>query len=567
MLTSLNIKNIVLIEHLSLSLTSGLTVLTGETGAGKSILLDSLGLALGKRADIGLIRQGCDQGQVIAEFDIQNTNHIILTHLQEHDIECDTDAVIIRRVLKSDGKSKCYINDTPVSLSFLKTIGQSLIEIHGQFDTSGLLDPKTHLETLDQFGNFIKEKSTVETSFQNWKTAQKKLKTAHDQAQSAREQEEYLKHAVAELEALNPQLGEESTLSQKRKYLMAQEKITTAYNTAVDILDREQGIEDQMRHLSSTIENIQDDIDSASLTQAIEAINRSSIELEEARGHLDALISYDDSETIDPNTIEERLFALKDCARKHNCQIDDLPQVVADLQEKLNLVEHFEETLNALENDVKALQSEYHQHALHLYQLRQKAAAQIEKHVMAELPDLKLDKAKFKTTITLLENPAQWTAQGINTAYFQVATNPGSDVGDIHKVASGGELARFMLALKMVLAKTSNVPTLIFDEVDSGIGGATADAVGKRLHMLSQDYQILVVTHSPQVAAKGAQQFQVIKSHIEGMTDTTASEVRTQVIPLNENDRLEEIARMLSGAQITNEARAAAARLIETKAA
>lgn len=557
MLTQITIKNIVLIDQLTLTPGTTLTTLTGETGAGKSILLDSLGLALGARADAGLVRSGTDKGQVTAIFEC-DSKHPAFKLLADQDIECDDGQIIMRRSLTSDGRSKAMVNDQPVSVGFLKKLGATLVEIHGQFDTSGLLDGNTHRKTLDRHGGLGPNVKEVSEAFEKWQDARDELFNARSRADDAKTREDYIRFCIEELDKLAPEPGEERTLTETRARLMHREKISDAYNQLNDVIEGEDGLYRQIGRALSAIEKIipvtgqaGEDIQSA--------LNRAQIEIEEAEGHLQNLVS-DDEGAIDPNEIEERLFALKDCARKHNCDIDDLADKHDELRQELGLIDDLESTLNALENQVKQARTAYYDAALALRQKRQTAATGLSDAVMRELPDLKLDKARFQVSFTALEDESDWTAHGIDRIRFEISTNPGTPMGALNKIASGGELARFMLALKLVLAKTSSVPTLVFDEVDSGVGGATADAVGLRLKQLSQTNQILVVTHSAQVAAKGDQQLQISKSDDAQMTTTTVRE-------LSADDRLEEIARMISGAEITSEARAAAARLIGAKAA
>ena len=363
---------------------------------------------------------------------------------------------------------------------------------------------------------------------------------------------------MKELEDLNPQAGEEAELSQKRQSLMHREKIIDAYNIVTDILNQDGGLEDQLQTLQAALDKIST-LGNPSVEHTIAALSRASIEVEEAKGHLDDLV-MDDEDNLDPNIIEERLFALKDCARKHNCTLDELPEKLEDLRGELSLVDDLETNLNDMEIKVIETRKSFVAAAETVSDLRRQAAESIEMAVMKELPELKLEKARFTVTISRIENEGEWSEKGIDSLAFEIATNPGSAPGPLNKIASGGELSRFMLALKVVLAQISTVETLIFDEVDSGIGGATADAVGQRLQKLGQDHQVLVVTHSPQVAAKGSAQMQVMKTSSDNATVTN-------VISLDENARLEEIARMLSGAEITDEARAAAAKLIQSKAA
>jgi|AntRauTorcE11897_2_1112592.scaffolds.fasta_scaffold00188_6 DNA repair protein RecN (Recombination protein N) len=557
MLTSLTIKNIVLIDSLHLDLQDGLTTLTGETGAGKSILLDALGLALGKRADAGLVRKGTDKGIVSAVFDLP-ADHPALQYLEAQDIIVEGQQIIIRRSLSRDGGSKANVNDQPVSIGLLKTLGSELVETHGQFETSGLLDVKNHRQLIDRYGHLHNSLSTVAADYHAWQESQKFLTSAQHRADEAKSQEEFLRHAVDELEKLAPEAGEEDELSQQRQQLMHREKLAEAYNTVMTLFSEDNGLSDQLNKALAALDRIST-VGSDAVTNSIDALNRARIEIEDAEGHLERIAGDQDS-ALNPDEIEERLFALKDCARKHNCQIDDLPEKLTELKEQLLLVDDLEATLNRLEHEVHERKSVYYASAQLLSTARQTVAKDIAAGVMNELPDLKLDKALFQVTVTPHNEESHWTAKGFDQIAFEIATNPGATPGPIHKIASGGELARFMLALKMVLAETSSVPSLIFDEIDSGIGGATADAVGLRLMKLSHQYQIIVVTHSPQIAAKGAHQLQISKSSDDENTITTVCE-------LGDQERLEEIARMISGAQITEEARAAAARLIHNKAA
>lgn len=558
MLTSLSIKNIVLIDSLTLDLNGGLTTLTGETGAGKSILLDALGLVLGKRADAGLVRRGTDKAVVTAVFDLA-AGHPAFELLETQDLDAASDnRIILRRSLTPDGRSKANVNDQPVSIGFLKTLGAHLVETHSQFETSGLLDAKTHRGLIDRYGKLDDKLVEVATDYKKWQAARAYLASAQSRADEARAQEDYLRHAVDELEKLAPEKGEEEVLSQKRQQLMHREKLAEAYNTVMTIFSEDNGLSDQLNRALGALDRISD-VGGSAAQNAIEALNRARIEIEDAEAHLGKLAG-DPADALNPDEIEERLFALKDCARKHNCSIDDLPEKRDELKEQLLLVEDMEATLNRLEHDLRECCDIYKASAALLSQARQTVAADIAQGVMKELPDLKLEKARFEVVITQHPDESQWTAKGFDQIAFEIATNPGAAPGPLNKIASGGELARFMLALKMVLAETSSVPSLIFDEIDSGIGGATADAVGHRLAKLSRHYQIIVVTHSAQIAAKGAHQLQISKSSTDDNTITTVCE-------LDNTERLEEIARMISGTEITAEARAAAAKLIQDKAA
>lgn len=557
MLTQLTIKNIVLIESLTLLPGSGLTTLTGETGAGKSILLDSLGLALGMRADAGLVRTGSDKGSVTAVFELPE-DHPAFVLLDEQDLDADGAQIILRRSLSADGGSKAMVNDQPVSVSFLNRLGRALVEIHGQFDATGLMDVKTHRATLDKFAGLDADIQTVKSAYQGWQDALENLNSAKGRADAAKTREEYLRYCIEELDKLSPKENEEQDLTDIRARLMHREKISDAYNQLQDLINGEAGLYGQLGQAMSLVEKIIP-VTGESGEKIQDALSRAMVEIEDAEGNLQSLVS-DDDDAMDPNEIEERLFALKDCARKHHCEISDLPQKHEELRAEISLIDDLENNLNALENRVKAARKLYYDLAIDLRHKRKTAAVKMAKGVMQELPDLKLDKARFEVSFTDLDDEDKWTPQGMDQIRFEISTNPGTPMGPLNKIASGGELSRFMLALKLVLAETSSVPTLVFDEVDSGVGGATADAVGHRLKRLSDHNQIMVVTHSAQVAAKGNKQLQISKAGDDRIMTTTVRE-------LSDDDRLEEIARMISGAEITTEARAAAARLIDNKAA
>ncbi len=557
MLTQLTIKNIVLIDSLTLDPGPGLTTLTGETGAGKSILLDALGLALGARADAGLVRTGTDKGQVTAVFECEQ-GHPALAKLADHEIEYDGGQIIIRRSLSADGGSKAMINDQPVSIGLLKKIGEDLVEVHGQFDTTGLLDPKTHRSALDRFAGLQPQINKISNIFEEWREARENLASARGRAEDAKTREDYLRYCIEELDKLAPQPNEEQELNDTRTRLMSREKIADGFNSLTDLIESEAGLYQQIGSAIATIEKILP-VTGEDGEKIQSALVAASLNIEEAEGHLKSLISEDDGD-MDINLIEERLYALKDCARKHNCEINELSQKHEELRAEISLIDDLETNLNDLENKVRKARQTYVEMAQELHTLRQSASDKLIKAVMQELPDLKLDKARFQIQITMLEDENSWRPHGMDQVRFEISTNPGTAFGPLNKIASGGELARFMLALKLVLAKTSSVPTLVFDEVDSGVGGATADAVGLRLKRLSGDNQILVVTHSAQVAAKGSRQYQISKSDDSQLTTTSVRE-------LSEQDRLEEIARMISGAEVTSEARAAAAKLISQKAA
>jgi DNA repair protein RecN (Recombination protein N) len=547
MLSSLDIRNVVLIEHLSLEGDAGLVALTGETGAGKSILLDALGLALGGRAESGLVRHGADQAAVTATFDL-SPKHPAFAILKEREIETET-PLILRRTLGKDGRSKAFINDAPISVQLLKDVGAALIEIHGQFETQGLLDPATHIETLDDYAGI--NTVVLKNTWEKLRLARDKLAEAMSGIETARLQEEYLKHVVAELEKMNPQPGEEVILAEKRQILMNREKMAGAYDQATSIMESEDGLQNLVGRLQSALEKLADDT-------LRESIARTKAEIEDLGWQIERRKSGSDGgDSLEE--VEDRYFALRECAKKHRCSTDDLPQVYEDLSQKLRLITHQDDALADLRRNVDIARGAFITLAEKTGTLRKKAAQKLTKSVNTELPDLKLDKAVFAVECTTSNDEKDWNAAGMERVQFMVSTNPGTPPGPLHKIASGGELSRFMLALKVILAETGTIPTLIFDEVDSGIGGATADAVGERLQRLSRKYQVLVVTHSPQVASRASSHWHVAKEGAKGKTVTS-------ITPLKElAARTEEIARMLSGAEITKEARAQAARLLKNQ--
>ena len=551
MLTSLTIHNVVLIDRLTLEGEAGLSALTGETGAGKSILLDALGLALGARADAGLVRHGEQQATVTACFDLP-AKHPVLALLKEKDLQA-ADTLILRRTLGKDGRSKAFINDAPVGVQLLKEIGAALVEIHGQFETQGLLDPQTHGHALDSYAGITGDTALTRQAWNNWRMAQAKLDQAVADIEATRLQEEYLKYTVAELEKLSPQPGEEEVLAAKRSLLLNREKMGTALEQATQLLESEDGIQSQLGKLHGLLSRAKAD-------SLMEALARAESEIGELAYQVENLKSGGGS---DENLaeIEERYFSLRECAKKHRCTTDDLPGVYEELSQKLRLITHQEDALAELNKAVAVNKEKFVALAGKLSAARQKAALKMSKAVNGELPDLKLDKATFAVSCIKGATEAEWGPEGFDRVQFVVSTNPSTSPGPIHKIASGGELSRFMLALKLILADGGSIPTLIFDEVDSGIGGATADAVGERLARLAKKYQVLVVTHSPQVAARASHHWIVAKTAQKGT-------VITKILPLKAlNERQEEIARMLSGATVTPEARAAAAKLLESHAA
>ncbi|MBR2299455.1 MAG: DNA repair protein RecN [Alphaproteobacteria bacterium] len=552
MLTHLKINDVVLIEKLDLDFSKGLTIFSGETGAGKSILLDSLGLVLGARADTDLIRTDEQKLSVTASFEMKNKASKFFKICAENELETD-DEIIIKRTLTADGKSKIFLNDQPITLKLLKELGTCLVEIHGQFDNQGLLNAATHIDVLDAFGGYEKELFDVKKAFEKYKELQKKLKIALDSEEKARQEEDTLNHFKKELETANVHLGEEKELSQKRTEMMHAEKLLENFNEAYNALSG-QGLSAQIRHAMSAIDKV-NRITENKYQGIEEALDSALVQLDEATSEIESASEDISLSQNEINAVEERLFALKALARKHNCAIDDLPQVLEDICLKLKSIEQNSDDVIAFKKELIDAQNDYISKALIVRQKREKTAENLAQKVQDELKFLKMEKAEFRVLIENL-NEDGFHEKGMDSVCFEVKTNAGQAFGPLSKIASGGELARFMLALKVNLAQKSGLETLIFDEVDSGIGGSAAEAVGNRLSKLSQDVQVMAVTHSPQVAAFSTTHFKVSK-------ETKAEKTTTCVQKLTDIQKKEEIARMLSGEKISDEARAAAEKLIK----
>lgn len=547
MLGSLRISNVVLIDQLEIEFKTGLCALTGETGAGKSILLDSLGLAIGARAESGLVRKGADQANVTAIFEVPN-DHIAKTILEDQGLEFDQ-TLMLRRSLGKDGRSRAFINDQPVSAGMLRQIGESVLEIHGQFDTRGLFDPKNHRILLD---DYIGADNTLEELWTAYKTEQDKLTALRERADNAASEEEFLRGALEDLDTLEPQAGEDEKLAALRASLMHREQVLDGLNNAYHILN---GEEDPVRAAWGAIDKIADKLGEQG-AEVIGALSRASSEIQEAISAIQTLSADLEHSEHDLTSIDDRLFALRAQARKHGCNVDDLAAKREELAAALNQIEHADDLLAEQIKAVEKTRAAFKTEAEKLSAQRKESAEKLDSLVCAELAPLKLERARFVTQIETLEE-SEWGPHGIDRIRFLVATNPGAEPGPLNKIASGGEMSRLMLALKVVMAETGSADSLIFDEVDAGIGGGTADAVGERLMKLAQAKQILVVTHSPQVAARAANHWIVQKSGSDVVT--------TSVIPLGTpQERREEIARMLAGATISEEARAAADKLLET---
>ena len=551
MLRTLSIRNVVLIERLDLGFAGGLGVLTGETGSGKSILLDALGLVIGMRADSDLIHQGADQSSVSAEFEITDNNEIDAL-LDEYGIEGGSN-LVLRRLLSTDGRSRAFINDQLVSVALLRQIGEKLIEVHGQLETHGLLDPASHRRFVDAFGGYEDLLARVDDDFQSWRSAETAYEKSMINVEKAKRDEEFLRHAVVELQALDLQPGEEEELAGKRSILMNAEQLIESLQDAFSDLNDDNGVESTLRSALQKVERVADKA-GGQFDVAVASLERALLEATEGIAELLRVSRVMELDPAELEHIEERLFAMRGLARKYNIEVEALPELLKDMQEQLAVLTDGAGNLDQLAKQAEVAKSEYVAAAEKLSAVRKKVSDKLDKAVTKELPPLKLEAAIFKTRLDPLDEP-DWNEFGCEYVSFEAKTNPNTAAGPIHKVASGGELARIMLALKVVLADADAVPTLIFDEVDAGIGGAAAAAVGERLARLAEDVQVLVITHSPQVAARGNSHWQISKI---GKVDGNVTEVGE----LTGDVRTEEIARMLSGAKITEEARAAAKSLL-----
>jgi DNA repair protein RecN (Recombination protein N) len=552
MLASLAIRDVVLIDRLDLAFAPGLTVLTGETGAGKSILLDALGLAIGQRGDAGLVRHGASQASVTAVFEIPD-RHEARRIAAEHGIADDGGPLILRRTLGSDGRSRAFVNDEPASVGLLRRLGASLVEIEGQFESQGLLDAATHRRLLDAFAGAGARVAETASAAARWSEARRLKAEAEAEIARARADEDFLRHALSELDAFDPKPGEEAELAELRQRLMNREKIAEAISVAEEEIGGARGAERAINAARRALDRIAGKA-GASLNAAAAALDRGAAELAEAVAGLRSAAAEAD---IDPRRLaeaEERLFGLRELARKHRVEVDALPALKDAFAARLSALDDQGGLLARRAEEEAGARSAYVAAAEALSAARKDAAKRLDKAVNAELKGLKLEKAKFRTELARLPEE-QWGEAGIDSVAFQIATNPGAPFAPLARIASGGELARLMLAVTVCLARANPVPSLVFDEVDAGVGGATAAAVGERLQRLAEGLQVLVVTHSPQVAAMGRQHWRVSK-------ETAAGTARTRLLALDPDARREEIARMLSAAEVTAEARAQADRLL-----
>ncbi|MGE8140488.1 DNA repair protein RecN [Novosphingobium sp. NPDC080210] len=552
MLTRLSIRNVVLIEALDLDFAGGLGVLTGETGAGKSILLDALGLVLGARADSGLVRAGEDQASVTASFEFGALPHGIATILGEAELDVEPgEPLLIKRRVKADGGSKAFVNDQPVSAALLRELAGHLVELHGQHDDRGLVNPRGHRALLDRFARA--DVAGVEAAWDKWRTAREALDGARAAIARAAEDRDLLLAHLAELTALEPQEGEEEQLAEARAAMQKGEKLTDDLEALRALWAGSDSALANLRGAARRLDRIAGE--HPMLGEALAALDRAVIEASEAEEKLERAAEALAHDPAALDRIETRLFDLRAAARKHQCQVDDLPAKMRDMRTALDAIEGGEAEISALEQAAAAAEAEYRARAEALSAQRSEAAGRLDAAVAGELAPLKLDAARFRTAVTP-QPEERWGPSGMDAVEFLISTNPGADFAPLAKIASGGELSRFILALKVALAEEGGAATVIFDEIDRGVGGAVASAIGERLARLADGGQLLAVTHSPQVAARGSQHYMIAKSSEGTVT-------RTSVQLLDVSGRQEEIARMLSGAEVTPEARAQADRLLE----
>ena len=553
MLSRLSIRDIVLIDRLDIDFAAGLAVLTGETGAGKSILLDAFALALGARGDQALVRQGAEQGQVTAVFEVERA-HPARVLLAANDIPAE-DELILRRVQFADGRTRAFINDQPVSVQVMKELGTALVEIHGQHDERALVDAATHRRLLDAFGALEADAAKVAGLWEARREAQAAADAHRAEVERAKREGDWLRHAVDELGTLSPQAGEETALAERRTGMMQAEKVTEDLRDAHEVIA---GANSSVPGLAAVVRRLERRASQApSLVEpAVKALDVALTALEETRSHLEQALRTADFDPAELERNEERLFALRAAGRKYNVPVDELAALAARYKSDIALIDAGEDRLKALEAAAREAEADYRAAADRLSKARLKEGTTLDKAVNGELKPLKLEPAKFSTEIVSDADAAG--PNGIDRVEFWVQTNPGTRPGPLMKVASGGELARFLLALKVVLADRGSAPTLVFDEIDTGVGGAVADAIGVRLAKLASGVQVLAVTHAPQVAARADRHYLISKDALE-----KGKRVATRVTEVAAERRREEIARMLAGAEITAEARAAAERLIK----
>lgn len=556
MLAQLSIRDIVLIEKLDIEFREGLSVLTGETGAGKSILLDSLSLALGARGDASLVRHGADQGQVTAVFDV-GINHPARKFLKSNEINDDGD-IILRRVQNSDGRSRVFINDQAASVGLLRELGRHLVEIHGQHDDRALIDTDLHRTLLDAFGGLDGQTTQLRRLYKQWRDSETALVKHRAKVEAAAREADYLRASAEELDKLNPQAEEEDDLAEKRSIMMKSEKIASDVSEANDLLS---GHESPVPSLAALVRRLERKMPEAPhlLEPVIKAIDEALDRLGDAQSGIDFAMREIDFDPRVLETVEERLFALRAASRKYSVPVANLAALRDKMDADLQDLDAGAEKLAQLEKQAQENRVIYDAAALTLSSERAQIAQGLTDAVMQELPALKLERAEF--IVNIVSDAESRSAEGIDVVEYWVRTNPGTRAGPMMKVASGGELSRFLLALKVALADRGSAPTLVFDEIDTGVGGAVADAIGQRLARLSANVQVLSVTHAPQVAARATTHFLIAKA--QGESDQMRTSIRTMAV----GERQEEIARMLAGASVTDEARAAAERLLRENGA
>lgn len=549
MLQSLSIRDIILIERLTLDFSSGLNVLTGETGAGKSILLDSLGFALGRRDAKGLVRAGAEQGAVTATI-ICPPDHPVRSICDDAGLMWDDDGLTLRRVAAADGPSRAFVNDQRVNAATLRTIGEAIIEVHGQHDDRGLLNPRGHRGLLDAFAGASPALAICRAAWAEARAAETALTEAKAAAEEAARDRDYLAHSAEEMRKLAPEAGEDAALDSERRLMQAAERIRGEVATAAQLLGGEGAdgaIADAMRRLSDAAGPAEGRLD-----EPLEALSRAMEALAEASSGVEATLEALNFDPMALERVEERLFALRALARKHHCAPDDLPELAMEFERKLTLIADGEGRLDELTAACSVAEAAYQEAAALLTAQRKEAAARLDRSVAAELPSLKMDRARFETAVAA----GRPGPDGVDQVTFAIAANPGAPAGPLGDVASGGELSRLLLAMKVSLAAAGGGAAIIFDEIDRGVGGATADAVGRRLARLADENQVLVVTHSPQVAALGDAHFRIEKA-------VSSDATRTHVVRLDGGEKRDEIARMLAGDRITEAARAAADALLK----
>jgi DNA repair protein RecN (Recombination protein N) len=551
MLSRLSIRDIVLIERLDIDYAAGLAVLTGETGAGKSILLDAFALALGSRGDASLVRHGAEQGQVTAAFDVA-ADHPALALLADNGIGTE-DGLILRRVQLADGRTRAFVNDQPVSVQILKALGSALVEIHGQHDERALVDVGTHRRLLDAYAGLEDDAAAVGRAWTARRTAEEAVTIHRARVEQAQREADWLRHAVDELTRLKPETGEETALAEKRAAMMAADKVAEDLRDALEAVAGERS---PIAALSAALRRLERRRSQAPalIDPAVKSLDAALSALDDTRSQLEAALRAANHDPNELDRIEERLFAMRAAGRKYNVAVDNLAALAAKHAADLATLDAGAEDLKRLEAAAREAGSAYAKAAAALSAARKKAAAKLDKAVTAELKPLKLERARFSTNI----EADAGGPDGIDRVEFWVETNPGTRPGPLMKVASGGELARFLLALKVVLADRGSAPTLVFDEIDTGAGGAVADAIGLRLARLAEKVQVVAVTHAPQVAARADKHYLITKDAL-----ARGKRVATSVSELAADRRREEIARMLAGAEITDEARKAAERLIK----